>query len=42
MNVGGVVKVMKQVLFGPELEIGPGMSVGFFPFVLVRIASSSS
>lgn len=25
VNVGGVVKVMKQVRFGPELEIGSGM-----------------
>jgi len=27
VSVGGVVKVMKQVRFGPELEIGPGMCV---------------
>ena len=27
VSVGGVVKVMKQVRFGPELEIGSGMRV---------------
>ena len=27
VSVGGVVKVMKQVRFGPELEIGSGMCV---------------
>ena len=31
VSVGGVVKVMKQVRFGPELEIGPGMCLCFFP-----------
>jgi ubiquitin carboxyl-terminal hydrolase 10 len=31
-NVGGVVKVAKQVRFGPELEVGNGGF--FFPFLV--------
>ena len=31
VSVGGVVKVMKQVRFGPELEIGSGMCAFFCP-----------
>ena len=30
VTVGGVVKVMKQVRFGPEVEIEPGMDVVVF------------
>ena len=40
-TAGGVVKVGKQVLFGPELEIGPGRflrPLDLFGFLLTMAA----